>query len=63
MRHTDETSGTLDDVVQPWLGKRRRTKNMEETDETEKMPAGKSDSSSHTRRSKRRKPSTDEKVG
>ncbi|GAB1311994.1 hypothetical protein MFIFM68171_02204 [Madurella fahalii] len=63
-RHTDETSGSLEDVVEPRLRKRRRTKNVEETvkmvktDETEKMPAGKSDSSSHTRRSKRRRPST-----
>jgi hypothetical protein len=51
-----------EDVFTPRVGKRRRTKKVEEmdrTDETEKMPVGKSAKSSQTRRSKRRKPSTE----
>lgn len=56
---TDDTNRP--EVFAPRLGKRRRTKKVEEmdkTDETEKMPAGKSANSSQMRRSKRRKPST-----
>lgn len=60
-KHTDDINRS-EDVLEPRLGKRRRTKKGEETvkmDETEKMPAGKIDNSSQTRRSKRRKPSTE----
>ena len=60
-RRMDETSGSLEDVVEPRLGKRRRMVKVEETEKThdmEETPAGKSDSLSQTRRSKRCKPST-----
>ncbi|KAL9024581.1 MAG: hypothetical protein Q9196_006414 [Gyalolechia fulgens] len=60
-KHTYDTNRP-GGVFAPRLGKRRRTKKVEEmdkTDETEKMPAGKSANSSQTRRSKRRKPSTE----
>jgi hypothetical protein len=64
-RPADDTDG-LQDVVEPWLGKRRRIGKMDEdttdkdkTDETEEAPASRSDNLSQTRRSKRRKPSTD----
>lgn len=64
-RRTDEASGPREDMVGPRLRKPRRTKNAEETDkmdETQKIPAEKSDSISQTRRSKRRKPSTEADV-
>ncbi|KAF7503132.1 hypothetical protein GJ744_004274 [Endocarpon pusillum] len=66
-KHTDDINRP-EDVSAPRLGKRRRTKKVEEmnkTDETKKMPAGKSANPSQTGRSKRRKPSTeaDEKGG
>ncbi|KAI7910625.1 hypothetical protein M9X92_010978 [Pyricularia oryzae] len=57
-KHIDDTNRP-EDVFAPRLGKRRRTKKVEEMDkrdETEKIPAGKSANSSQTRRSKRRKP-------
>lgn len=59
-RRADETSGSLEDVVEPRLEKRRRIEKVEETEkihEMEETPAGKSDSLSQTRRSKRRRPS------
>lgn len=65
-RPADDTDG-LQDVVEPQLGKRRRmgktdedTTDKDKTDETEEVPASRSNNLSQTRRSKRRKPSTDE---
>lgn len=64
-RPADDTDG-LQDVVEPRLGKRRRmgktdkdTTDKDKTDETE-VPASRVNNLSQTRRSKRRKPSTDE---
>lgn len=66
-RPADDT-GRLQDVVEPRLAKRRRigktdeeTTDNDKTDETEAVPARRSDNPSQTRRSKRRKPSTDER--
>ena len=65
-RPADDTDG-LQDVVEPRLGKRRRmgktdedTTDKDKTDETEEVPASRSNNLSQTRRSKRRKPSPDE---
>jgi hypothetical protein len=65
-RRPDDTDG-LQDVVEPRLGKRRRIGKTDEdmtdkdkTDETEEVPASRSNILSRTRRSKRRKPLTDE---
>jgi hypothetical protein len=65
-RSADDTDG-LQDVVEPRLGKRRRmgktdedTTDKDKTDETEEVPASRSNNLSQTRRSKRRKLSTDE---
>lgn len=60
-KRADETSGSLEDVVEPRLGKRKQMEKVEETEkihEMEETPAGKSDSLSQSRRSKRRRPST-----
>ncbi|KAL8329152.1 hypothetical protein RB597_004744 [Gaeumannomyces tritici] len=65
-RPADDTDG-LQDVVEPRLGKRRRmgktdedTTDKDKTDKTEEVPASRSNYLSQKRRSKRRKPSTDE---
>lgn len=65
-RPADDTDG-LQDVVELRLGKRRRigktdedTTDKDKTDKTEEVPASRSSNLLQTRRSKRRKPSTDE---
>lgn len=65
-RPADDTDG-LQDAVETRLGKRRRmgktdedTTDKDKADETEKAPASRSSLLSQKRRSKRRKPSTDE---